>query len=232
MPIPFTCPNCGRTGRLPDTFTATHAKCPACQAQTPISRPGIETIPLKEEDAVPLPRRMAPPVMTADRSARSEDDGVVFEPSKRPVALIAGGVGGCLVIVAGIVIALTRGGTPAPAPKQVSEAANTKASERRSDQADRGTVVQVPAPPHAGIQRTGVAASKNGPAPTSEPAAASPAPPFGALAAAAGEPRVTNTGVNAGATPAETVEHIKDATVFLNVRAGRLRGAGPGSSSG
>src|SRR5258707_4640732 len=38
MSLPFTCPSCGRNGRLPESFTGDRVKCPACQTISPVSR--------------------------------------------------------------------------------------------------------------------------------------------------------------------------------------------------
>src|SRR5208282_513153 len=89
MPITFVCPQCGRSGRIPDGFQGSRVRCPACQAISPVQVEGLTdtTIPLAEE-----PREERKP-------ARAERPKPVVQPNKeeegasrRPMGLLIAGV--------------------------------------------------------------------------------------------------------------------------------------------
>jgi S1-C subfamily serine protease/regulation of enolase protein 1 (concanavalin A-like superfamily) len=221
MPIPFTCPNCQRTGRLPDSFTGDRVKCPACQTISPV------TIALEPEPApprrapspeVPVPPRPVKPRSVPSR-ARDEDDD---ETPAVPVALIvAGGAGAAVLAVAvGVVLILVM--RPAPKP------------EADHDEVARAATTVAPAPP-----QEDAAAPAPAVVPTNAPGrpAVRPIPPATASGLTdVGAPATPAAPITTAATspgpatesPAETVRRIKDASVFIKVRAGRVMGSGSG----
>ncbi len=60
MAIDFTCPNCQRSGQLPDNFSGNKIKCPACQTISPVAN-AEDVIPLAPE---PEPRRSSTALRT------------------------------------------------------------------------------------------------------------------------------------------------------------------------
>ena len=86
MAIDFTCPNCQRSGRLPDNFTGNKIKCPACQTISPVANTE-DVIPLAPEP-VAAARQRAPDAETAGRRpAGARVPGRAQRPA--PVKLIA-----------------------------------------------------------------------------------------------------------------------------------------------
>lgn len=226
MPIPFTCPNCQRSGRLPDTFTGDKIKCPACQTISPINRssgakPASSTRNRAFDDAETEPMLRSP----SPRAGAARGKAEPAPKTGLPVGVIVGGSVGIsvLAIVIAVVIVVMSRPTEQAKPKQVA------AQDAPLDD------LTTPDPAKAGAAPVSVAAATS-----STPTAVQPtAAPLGAVGnaggavatASTGTPAVTNLTTTTATTesPEETVQRIKDATVYVEVKSS---GMGGGSGSG
>jgi S1-C subfamily serine protease len=206
MAASFTCPTCGRTGQIPEGFTGKKVRCPACKT---VSSLDDDTIPLAPEPVRPPSPASALRVPTPPvPPSRDEDD----EPSGPPVVLLAG-VGAAVLLVAlsgGVGWWMSRGSS-APANAPQAQAPVAAAPAPAAPEAAPKSPAQ-PEPEVAAAAAAAVADAVNKPSSAPPPA---PAP----VKVAASEP---------SATPAETIRRVKDATVYLRVRAGRAQGSGSG----
>lgn len=226
MPIPFTCPHCQRTGRLPDTFTGDKIKCPACQTVSPISRPSASKSAASGRNRALADAETEP--MLKSPTSRAGGARGKAEPAAKtgvPIAVIVGGsVGtGVLAIIIAVVIVVMSRPTETPQPKVAQGAP-------RDDSAEAA-----PAPAAATATPVPVAAAPTS-SPTAVPTTAAP------LNAVAGGNRTPTAVPSAGASvttlgttstpvesPEETVQRIKDATVYIEVKSSAMSG---GSGSG
>jgi S1-C subfamily serine protease/regulation of enolase protein 1 (concanavalin A-like superfamily) len=192
MPIPFTCPNCQRSGRLPDSFTGDRIKCPACKTVTLIT--GYDVVP--DEAPVPKPKPEPRPTPAPEHEQTTAHPAMSLDSQRTLVAW--GGGAAALLVLGGVGFLLTRGGgEDKPAPEKLVAAA--------------------PSPAPAELK----------PAPVKPAEPAEPAPP-GKAAEDPDGPDSKAADVKAGPKSAETVKRIKDATVYLKVRAGGVQGTGSG----
>ncbi len=137
MPIRFVCPQCGRSGRLPDGFQGTKIKCPACKTISRLDGDGIagsnvagdsspdeqavsfssvrQPVPggdaYEVEEPEPRPEIVAPPRILAvppiPKEVRKESRKKE-NPFVKPVALIAGAAVAGAVFATGLVVFLLR----------------------------------------------------------------------------------------------------------------------------
>ncbi len=248
MPIAFTCPSCGRIGRLPDDFKADKVKCPGCQTVSPapyrladspppaptpsgenrVLRQGPSAAtpsPSGENRALrqgspagspgpkPTPRPMAKAEEIIDLGAGGEKKG----PTPMMLGLIAGGIA-ALVVMVGLgvlaVVLLTRTNTAEPAGVHSVALAPGH--------------LPVPAPRVVAKPRVALPATPP-PTPAAATATTAPAVLDPALAGLPGAPATPPTAAAAATNPADlAVQQIKDATVYVKVRAGAAGGSGSG----
>ena len=137
MPIRFVCPQCGRSGRLPDGIRGTKIKCPACKTISRLDGDGIagsnvagdsspdekavtfssvrQPVPGGDaydvEEPEPRPEIVAPPrnlaALPTPKEARKESRKKE-NPFVKPVALIAGAAVAGAVFATGLVVFLLR----------------------------------------------------------------------------------------------------------------------------
>jgi S1-C subfamily serine protease/regulation of enolase protein 1 (concanavalin A-like superfamily) len=217
MPIPFTCPSCGRSGRLPDAFTGDKVKCPACQTIATVSQPEREVKPPSPSPAEPPKPRKTPPAQAAP-SPQVATRGA----SAQPMGLYIGGGVGAGVVVLGLGLALMlRGGKggedPAGKPPVVAAAP-----------ADPGADVEAPPVPAPrakvnGVVNTSVTRVAGAKADDSRPSLTTTAD-----ASTVANPSPASALPQSDEDKAETVRRIKEGTVFLKVRAGNIQASGSG----
>jgi S1-C subfamily serine protease/regulation of enolase protein 1 (concanavalin A-like superfamily) len=136
MPIRFVCPQCKRTGLLPDGFHGGKIRCPKCKTISLFDGGGVarsdgrgEAIP--EEPAVSVPVEKAvpeadtyaveeeqpppeiktplrPPALPPDVKDARKESPKKEKPSGKPIALIAGAAITGAAVVVGVVILLLR----------------------------------------------------------------------------------------------------------------------------
>lgn len=246
MPTPFTCPSCGRSGRIPDHFSGTHVKCPACQTKTQISSGELELIPFAEEPASPARLPSSDESRPLPRTSREVADEAPREKPAIPVAWIAGGIGAgvfALVVVGGVVGFLL-GGRSAPKPEPghgpvirppVSRRPIVATRDRENDDPKTSRFRSRTRPKSSAPDPE----SPVGPGPSAE-AAKDHEPQVGELAAkvekggaesgslGAQAPNLVPVAAKADGTPADAIQRIKDSTVFIKVKVGRASGSGSG----
>lgn len=215
MGMPFTCPNCARTGRVPDGFTGNRIKCPACQTICLLD--AAPTTIVAAAGAKPCE---IPPGPTPDDND-GEDVG-----SRWPVAWIAGGGVAAALLIGGVAFLLLSGGgkdgarvpvastNPPPSTPTVLPVASGDGPASKPAEAGRGN----PEPsPTAGALAKMVAGAT---APLGGPSTAGASP--------SSSPGAEKLGAREGVSQAETIQRAKDATVFIRVGSGRINGSGSG----
>jgi S1-C subfamily serine protease len=208
MPIPTVCPGCGRSGKLPDTFPGGKVKCPACGVVSQIPAPA--PAPPAPRLAAPAPKAKPAPVLDALDEA---DDLPPPSPTTvrgRATAAPAGqnpllyailGVGGVIsaLLLVLLVVLLTRSGGREDRP--AADAAPPAVAEATAAPATPNPAVELASNPPAGPAPPGLGTAPPG------------------LAAASVAPAESRE---------QTVQRIKEATVYIKVRAGKLGSTGTG----
>jgi S1-C subfamily serine protease/regulation of enolase protein 1 (concanavalin A-like superfamily) len=279
MPIRFVCPQCRRTGRLPDGFPGGKIRCPTCKTISLFDGGGIassevrgEAFPAERAVAVlvekpapegdtyaleevqsppeiktpPRPPALPPVAKDARKESRKEE-----KPSGKPIALIAGAaISGAAVVVVVVILLLRPSGVAeqSAAPKgRLGGAADSTAQGPGNAPQPSATT-----PPATGqvanvarlqgnpgdIQPGTPRLSPAGPTPGSGPQGAQTSPRVlaqrptanGGLPAGAGLVEASAPGGvdQAPIQAADSIRRIQEATVYLKVQAGRLRGSGTG----
>lgn len=223
MAVPFICPRCQRPGRLPDGFKGDRVRCPACRTAFALPRES-RTIPPVPAPQNSGPRPAPPPVRTA--AERSGPPVVVIALSAGAAALVimAGAVFALLSWSAGkkekdqaTVVAQAGAGVadlPAARPVQPARFPAAAPSADRIAQPRELSILRPPAAPAGRADPPGAQAPVDAVPPERNPRNAPAAPPEKDPAPAL--------------SPAETVRRIKEATVYLRVRAGQTGGSGSG----
>jgi S1-C subfamily serine protease len=236
MPIAFTCPSCGRTGRLSDDFKGDKVKCPACQTVAPVP------YAMADPPAAEPPARSAPSGESRALRRSAGSDAATAAPAPAPstapplsgepgatkgltpavMGLAAGGAATVVVvIVVGVLAALQmmkRAGEPAGGDRhQVAQA------PRRPEPA-------LPPAPAPGVTTPAAPASNadTEPEPGSKPQKDVPVIARVAQTGSTGPAVVTAAAASTDARPGDLVQQIKDATVFIKVRAGAAQASGSG----
>lgn len=223
MPRPIVCPSCGRQGKLPDSFPGGKIRCPACGVISQIPAATARSLPAKNlgspdrssvfaeddelEAAAPPPAQRRPVSVSTRKGAGGSAKGKTGDSSTKVALLTVGGVLAGLGLLVGLVVALRSGG--------------------------RETPVAAAAPPTPSID----------PAPTAP--TVTPAPVFPTIVPVS-DPQVpvtdsladitrpTSTGPRNQAkgsespAPTNTIQKIKDATVYVKVETSNGMGTGTG----
>jgi S1-C subfamily serine protease/regulation of enolase protein 1 (concanavalin A-like superfamily) len=225
MSLPFTCPCCGRNGRLPESFVGDRVKCPACQTISPVSRAVKDIYEVAPPE--PKPARIAPaasPAPAKSAPAPKEEGDEVESPRRSLTPFIAAGAGAAgMIVVFGIVMALRGGGGEVKKP--AAEVALPAANPAPADEAvPKGK--DLVAAPGAGNVSTALAALV---AQAADEPKAAPTAPSGDIGPASNPaPAPASAPPQSAEDRTETVRRIKDATVFLKVRAGKVQASGSG----
>jgi S1-C subfamily serine protease/regulation of enolase protein 1 (concanavalin A-like superfamily) len=253
MPTTFTCPKCGVTGRLPEGFSGDRVRCPSCKTVSPLHS---NTYGLAEPEPAAPPKAprppSTPPELSPSRPKTPGQRAPASTPGARvPIALIAGAGGGGALLAALIGLFVIRSLPPAgpaaqpPAagdPKAVPPAQSaapapaaqpTIAAEEPATESASPSPEQTDAAPSASRAATRSSLRPNGLLSARRrairPGQLPPPPrPFQPPEQTQAQKELVSAKSPEDASTNDLVKRIQDATVYLKVQSGRMRGSGSG----